>query len=523
MKKLFLLITSLLLVGSFLVACDFPFYPGNDKEPSAYPCFVDGASVSSAPEKGNYVVYVKPSNDKLWAAWDYENWCIKGESDTLTYSVYFFTVDKLFASVDELKASTEITNGTKVGVKSYYADLGKGAGIYEIINEKSTEAGTLTLEGTSLFAKVLPFEVEGEKIVTVDQFGTYGDGEKDDYRKINAALKYTNSTVVEFESKVYLQKNTVTLTRNNVRINAKGAELHNSYKTGTVNNDFLVDGSIDKRVENVIIENLTLRCTETNGKGSLYNNADHFQFEARYTKNITVRNCKFIAPEPPKGIQTDLHITSVSLRHGIDTLFENNTIENFCASDSYSGGLWIWSDPNFQTISKNITVRNNYIEKTSHDEVLAFFMGEFDNVVVDNNTILTHDEPIGGASAHAIGFGVWDVATTIKNVVFSNNTVDVVCKNDMMMFSNVENIEIFGNDIIARNNSKSEPIQYGVFRVTFKEDNYKAAGIPNPTQSNVNIYNNKITVYNTKEVPMYDPSCGDGFNFHNNEFTCIVE
>ena len=523
MKKLLLLIISLLLVASLFVACDNPVDDGNgDGGQSTNLYFVDGASVSSAPEKGNFVAYVKPSNDALWAAWDYDSWSIKNENASLTYSVYFFTVDKLFASVDELKASTELTEGMKAGVKSYYAGLGKGAAIYQVRSNKSTDTGGQTLEGSSLFAKLIPFSVNGETIVTVDQFGTYGDGEKDDYRKINAALRFTDATVVEFESNVYLQKNTVTLSRSNVRVNAKGAELHNSYKTGVVNFDFLVDGKIDKRVENVIVENLTLLCTETNGKGSLYNSADHFQFEAKYTKNFTLRNCKFIAPEY-QNLKTDLHITSVSLRHGIDTLVEGNTIENFCGSDSFSGGLWIWSDPEFKTISKNITIRNNYIEKTSHDEVFAFFMGEFDNVVVENNTILTHDEPIGAASAHAIGFGVWDVATTIKNVVFANNTVDVVCKNDLMMFSNVENIEIYGNNITARNNSKSEPIQYGVFRVTFLENNYEAAGIPNPKQSNVHIYNNKITVYNTKEVPMYDSSCGDGFNFHDNEYSCIVE
>lgn len=516
-KLLFIIVIISLILGCLLISCDKQ--PNDQSEKDSY---LNGEAVSSPIEKGNFVVYVKPSNDAVWASWDYENWCVKDENSALDYSVYFFPVDKLFASVDELKDSTELTEGMKVGVKSYYAGLGKGAAIYEIVNEKSTEMGTQTLEGTSLFAKLLPFEVNGEKIVTVDQFGTYGNGENDDYRKLNIALKYKNATVVEFESKVYLHKNTVTLARSNVRVNAKGAELHNSYKSGTVNFDFLVDGSIDKRIENVIVENLTILCTETNGKGSLYNDRDHFQFEAQYTKNFTLRNCKFVVPEY-QNLKTDLHVTSVSLRHGIDTLVEGNTIENFCGSKAYSGGLWIWSDPEFKTISKNIIVRNNYIEKTSHDEVFAFFMGEFDNVIVENNTILTHDEPIGDASAHAIGFGVYDVPTTIKNVVFSNNTVDVVCKNDMMMFSNVENIEIFDNTIIARNNSKSEPITYGVFRVTFLEKNYTSAGIPDPKQTNVNIYNNKITVYNTKKVPLYDPSCGDGFNFHDNEFTCIVE
>ena len=184
--------------------------------------------------------------------------------------------------------------------------------------------------------------------------------------------------------------------------------------------------------------------------------------------------------------------------------------------------MWFSANANdFTKVSTNITVRNNYIEKTGHDETLAFFLGAFDGITVENNTIYTHDEPEGYASAHIVGFGVWDCPTTVKNATFTGNKIDAVTSRDIVMFSCVENIEIYDNEIVAYNNTVSEPIMYGVFRVTYIEENYTSAGVT-VTQTNVKIYDNKITVYNTNEIPLsYD--CGDGFTFTNNEYVCNVK
>ena len=502
-----LLVAALLVVSCGGNNANTPDTPDNPAQPTNTE-YVDGALASAPVEKGNYVVYVKPSDDSKWFAWDYDNWCIKDKNDALSYSVYFYTVDTLYNSVDEFKKA-DIAVGTRIGTKSYYAGSNRGAAIYEIIETKvsgSEKAG-------SAFAKIVPFTVNSDKIVTVDQFGTKADGSSDN-TKIQTAINYADANVVEFEAAVYMQRAPIKLDRGNVRINGKGAEIDNEYKTVT-NRDFAIneEGSKDARLENITVENLKLNCTEDTGAGALYNNADHYQFEARYTKNLVIRNCEFLVPEYT-NTESHRHITSVSLRCGIDTLFENNKIVNYSFSDSYSGGLWFWSNAkDFSDVSTGLTVRNNYIEKCSHDEVLAFFNGAFDGILVENNTITTHDEPIGEVSPHAIGFGVNNVISSVKNAVFRNNKVDVVCRNDVMMFSLVENIEIYDNEIIARHNSKNESITYGVFRVTFNES-YAQAGIT-VTQKNVKIYNNKVTVYNPTEKPLtFD--CNEGFDIHDN-------
>ena len=520
MKKSLLTILALIIAMLVLVACDGNSGAGNTDTTYNTTEYVNGVQATAPVEKGNYVVYVRPSDDSRWFAWDYENWSIKDADTSLEYSVYFFKVDALFDSVEALEAADSVTAGTLVGTKSYHAGLGRGAAIYEIIEKKPTEAGILEIDSLSLYARVYPFTVNDEKIITVDQFGTYGDGERADHGKINIAFKYADANVIEFESSVYMQENTITLNHGNVRIDGNGAEIHNSYPKSVVNRDFQIAGSsFDDRIENIILENLTVKCTESRGQGTLYNERDHFQLDSNYTKNLTIKNCKFLVPEHvPES--SDIHVTSVSLHNGINTIFENNTVINLSKSTAYSGGVWFWSDyNNFNHVSENLVVRNNYIEKSSHDEVLAFFHGAFNNITVENNEILTYDEPNDHASAHAIGFGVFDVPTTVKNVTFSNNSVDIVCNRDIFIFSDVENIKIFDNELIARNNTSSEPIMYGVFRVAFDEKNYDSAGI-SPSQKNVEIYNNTVKVYNPTEVPM-NYNCNEGFDFHDNTFEYI--
>ena len=479
--------------------------------------YVDGVEAPAFVKKGNYVVYVKSSDDSRWFAWDYENWEIKTPDEALEYSVYFFKVDRLFESVEDLENANDLTLNMLVGTKSYYATLGRGAAIYEIVAEKPSTSGSIKLD--SLYAGLRPFEVNGEKIITVDQFGTYGDGETADQRRINKAFEFV-ADVIEFESSVYMQENTITLNHGDVRLNGKGAEIRNRYEKAVVNIDFQITGSsFDARIENIVIENLTLKCTESRGQGALYNERDHFQLDSNYTKNLTIQNCKFLVPEHVSE-SSELHVTSVSLHNGINTLFENNTVINLSKSTAYSGGVWFWSDnDNLDHVSENLVVRNNYIEKSSHDEVLAFFHGTFNNITVENNEIFTYDEPSDHASAHAIGFGVFDVPTTVKNVTFSNNSVDVVCNRDIFIFSDVENIKIFDNELIARNNTSSEPIMYGVFRVAFDKKNYDSAGI-SPSQNNIEIYGNTVKVYNPTEVPM-NYNCNEGFDFHDNTFEYI--
>lgn len=516
--KLMILFLCLVFVTVSLFSCG-----GNGSQqtttqpPAQYNYIVDGNPTSSAPD-GNYVVYARHTEDEsVWLKWDYSAKKIANEDiDAAKVNVYMYNVGKLYSSVEEMVADTTLTANTRVGTTSYYASVGRGAAIYDIVETASAKEITIELSN-GLLAKLVPFTVGEEKVITVDMVGAHGDGETSDNLIIDQALNYRYHTTLEFESECYMQTASIRLQRGDIKVNGKGASIHNRYESGIVEGDFSVSGRENKYIENIVFCHLEFNCTEDDGKGALHNNAGHGQFSSTYTKNLHIYECRFVnyITDPLR------QVGAVSIHNYIDVIFENNTIINLSGARQHSGGLWFWSDgDDFSRVSQNAIVRNNYIEKTGHDETLAFFMGAFDGILVENNTIYTHDEPDGYASAHAIGFGVWDCPTTVKNAVFRNNKVDVVSNKDAMMFSCVENIAIYDNEITLRQNA-SEPVANGVFRVTYHPENYTAAGITSVTQTNVEIYNNKITVYNSVEIPIAHDSCRS-FNVHDNEYTCNI-
>ena len=514
MKKIFSIILILILAALALVACNGQ-QPSSSTEnsDSNVTYYVNGETTTASPDKGNYVVYATlPDDASKWVSWDYDNWCVKNADATTKYSVYFFSVDKLFASAEALEAATDLTAGMKVGISSYHEGVGRGASIYEIVTTEPEHRGKIEIEGSGAFASLIPFDVNGEKIITVDQFGAYGDGIKGDENRINRAFEYPNATVIEFESTTYLQKNGIVLNHGNVYINGKGATISNEYRA--VNNiDFLIAGTIDNYLQNIKVEYLTLNCTEETGEGALSHQKDHNQLDAKYINGLTIKYCSFLVPYYEDVL--DRHVTSVCIRTSDNTVFENNTIKNLCGTTAYSGGLWFWGEElggGKYTASNNISIKNNYIEKSSHDETFAFFMGDFNDVVIQNNTIYSHDEPIGDASAHAIGFGVHAIYTTMRNVDFSGNKVDVVAWADAIVMANIEGMKIYDNEINLRFNSPDQRILYGVFRVA-------EPGLR--TQTDVEIYNNTVKAYNTVNIPL-TYSCDTGFNVHDNDYECII-
>ena len=449
--------------------------------------YVDGVKQSTAPAKGKYVVYVMSFEGITDNSWNYNSWSLN-KSDKKEYNIYFYSVSELYDSYEEMKNFSQ--SGAKVGTKSYYKNVGRGGAVYM---------------ATGSSPILIPFSVGADMIVTVDMFGACADGTYDDSLAINKAFAYSDANVIMFEGKNYLQKNAIRLSRSNVTINGNGANIQNSYSY-VVNYDFLISSS-----SNVTVENLTLTCTESKGEGALYNFADHIQLYGTNAYNITIRKCSFIVPGV-KGVEKQ--VDSVWFQGGIsDITIEECTIKNFSWSNKCSGGIWISAGVG-QT-ARNINILNNYIEKSSHDEALAFFMGTICNIIVEGNTIYTHDEPIGNPSAHAVGFGVWDVETTILNAIFRKNKLDVVATKDVMMFSDVDGIKVYDNEIILRNNSGSDSVEYAVFRVTSR---YTAF------QNDVEIYDNDIKIeitYGILESLVYD--LGSGFNIHDNTFTVNVK
>ena len=530
MKKTILLFLVAVLTVFALASCNGDnTNKTSDNKTAAIKTYIVNGSVASEPvQKGNYVVYATLTDDNSkWISWDYENWCIKNVDDSLNYTVYFFSVDKLFSSAEELEAAQDISVGMTVGISSYHAGVGRGAGIYTVVEEKPSHQGRLEIEASSLFAELKPFEVNGEKIITVDQFGAYGDGEKADENKINRAFKFPNIDVIEFESSVYMQENTISLNHGDVRINGKGAEIHNRYDRIVVNQDLAISGSsADNVIENIILENLTLKCTEDTGKGALYNQADHIQLAASNVHFITVRNCSMLVPQ---NDNTDpLQVASTWMTGAIsDIVFENNFLQNF--SDSgMGGGLW-FSAGSGEYGCKNLIVRNNHVEKNSCDEVFALFFGDFENVIVENNYFYTHSHVYPDRmSENGIGFGAWAIETHCKNVKFSGNEVRMSVRYTPFIFSQAESVEISNNKIYLTTNFGDQPdvqdttiIEKAIFRLP----EYNKYSV-----TNSKIFGNYIEVncgeytQNGYNLNALTEGMSDSVEYYDNEYVlnCIV-
>ena len=389
MKKIISLALVVILALSALVSCtggsvSTTTTTQNPASSANIKYFLDGASAESVA-KGNYVVYVYAKSDtSKWVAWDYEAWTVKDAASDVEYTAYMFSVDSLYNSAEELEAATGLTPGMKVGTKSYHAGKGRGAALYTVVESKPSTTGWVKISGSSAYAELKPFDVDGEKVVTVDQFGAYGDGDKGDHVKISSAINFPTATLVEFESDAYMQTATIRLSRGNIKVNGKGAEIRNRYETHVVNDDFIIAPYTDDIIENIILENLTLKCTEDTGAGALYNKADHVQLRVSKTHHITVRDCSMLVPQNHNT--EPLQVASVWMSENIsDILFENNYLQNF--SDSgMGGGLW-FSASSGTAGCKNLIVRGNHVEKNSCDEVFALFFGDFEDVLIENNCL----------------------------------------------------------------------------------------------------------------------------------------
>ncbi len=470
-----------------------------DPVPDNYPYYVDGVQAENVPEFGNYVVYGYSIESGKRIAWDYDAWEIKNEPEE-EYELHFFSVSQYYRSFAGLQAEgASLELGDVVGVLSYYKGSGRGGAVYEI-----AKSGEVSL-GNGKYARLVPFEIGDDKIISVDMFGAHADGSSDDVFAIKAAFAYGGCTVIEFEGENYLQKSTIELSRKDITVNGNGAVISNEYDNGNV---YSVDFSVIN-CENLTLKNLTLFCSETSGKGVLFSSNDHMQLRVRYSDYIVLDGLEVICPD---NSGADRHVTSIWLNKGInDITIKNCTIQNFSKS-SVGGGIWV-SAQSGET-AKNINIIDNHIEKSSHDEVLAFFVGGFDGILVEGNYIYTHDEPLGDPSSHAIGFGVADSSSLVKNAVFKDNVVDVVSEKDAFVFSSVDGLEIYDNFITLRNNSLDEKVEYGVFRIT--DDAVKTT-----TQKNIKIYDNDIVIYNTLNgtIKSLLYNTGAGFEVYGNLFT----
>lgn len=476
--------------------------PASDPEPE-FCYYEDGVKKDSIPSGDDYIVYIRSEDNSEWVSWNYTEHKVENAEAGKKYNVYFFKVDRIFDSIEDLEAATDLAEGMKVGVLSYYKGEDRGTSLYKI-SKKAISKHRIWINKKTLIASLTPFEADGETIVTVDMFGTAADGKSPDQEQIINAFRFGASTV-EFEGEEYLQTDCIVLSNGNITINGKGANIKNSYKNGVVNDDFRISGENPLNpIHNVVIENLTLTCSESRGEGALYNAADHVQLRGGNVHYATVRNCNFYVPEVD-GVKKQ--VDSIWFQGGIsDIVIEGCNIVNH-SNSVLGGGIWLSaSDASVGYKCENVIIRNNYVEKNSCDEVLALFMGDFEDVLIENNTFISQNHVYPKMFAdNGIGIGVWNIETHCKNIRFIGNTVKLSLKGTAFIFSDADELEFADNKIYVTTNfgdfeDFEDPniINHAIFRLPETDKGYKV--------SNCNVHDNYIEVNCSEYVG------SDGYN-----------
>ena len=90
-------------------------------------------------------------------------------------------------------------------------------------------------------------------------------------------------------------------------------------------------------------------------------------------------------------------------------------------------------------------MKDNYIEKSCHDETIAVFgKGVVDGVIIENNTINFDDTNVEIRSNPVMNYGLG--SNKIKNIKLLNNKIKIIANAGFLEINNTDNFLISGND-----------------------------------------------------------------------------
>lgn len=363
--------------------------------------------------------------------------------------------DKIYPNVAIMKADTGLTEGKLVQTEGYWGKEYSGGAYYDIVSSTSLEVdeGKCIQLYNGLYAELHPIN----NTVTVNQFGAYGNGENDDSGAIQLALNagYEN---VNFEKAEYKINHDIDIKNNDLYIFGNDATIF--YDDEIVfRDDFIIRiaGTTSEKINNITIDNLKFESRDT----GISNKAIRF-VKVFNAENIELTNCDFFTPE--------IENNSTRIVTGIDcrVYYKNITINNcnikIYTNGSAGGGIWLRGG---NEGTENVKIYNNYIEKTSHDELIAIFgKGMVKNISIDNNTLINSNYKklsIENFSHPVFSVGLDDCL--VENVEFSNNQLEIDTGGPTISwYDKVKNFYVSNNNIninFAKSNSSFGCTSFG--------------------------------------------------------------
>ena len=389
---------------------------------------------------------------------------VADENKVISIEKFKLDVDKTYPNVASMKADTELTDGQLVQTESYWDKQYGGSAYYNIVSitRLTVDEGKCIQLDNGLYAELHPIN----DTVTVNQFGAYGDGNHNDAGAIQLALNagYGNAM---FENERYKYDTIIKINTSNLAIIGNDATLflseqieYSSYA------QVYIAGTKTNHIQNIMITNLKFE----NGNVKIKDDSKSCQVVGDYCDNINISECTFNIYEISENSSRKL--TNLWFR----TEWENITIQNcefINLTNSNVGGSIFLSDQTTSDnyISKNTIIKNNYIEKSCHDESIAIWNGNIDNIIIDSNTFKLDDGKVENPSYMNFTFG--QTGGKVSNIKFMNNEVDskyagiftyiagdngsnnIFIQNNKLKYEQ-ENLNY--NNAFIQNNSKTENV-----------------------------------------------------------------
>lgn len=390
-----------------------------------------------------------------------------------------------FDTVADMKAATNLINGSDARTLGYYSVNDGGGALYHITNSESLTDYQEELN-SGLYANII---IENE--MNVKQFGAKGDAETDDTDSINTALNYCNNVIIP--------SGTFMVKAHNGNIITEYPNLNGSIVLND-NNHLKIEGTIQcitndfyyYQVINIIGDNVTIeggniygdKLTHTGSAESEYG----YCVDILSAKNITIKNCNiaygwgdciaissFTSNDPDYNCK-DVNIENCKLhdsrRQGISIIAANNITVNNCEIYNISGiapqnGIDIESNYADDNPVKNVLINNCNIHDTTGASITTTAKAEnvsitnsniyktfnvngknivYDNCVIDNiangstdHTLLNNTIIKGEISVYNGGKVKLNNCKTYERFTSDNNSEEIIINNSELNYVNSPN------------------------------------------------------------------------------------
>ena len=353
------------------------------------------------------------------------------ENEIVNIEKFNLNVDKIFSSVDDMKAAQDLENGELVKTEGYYDKKHGGSAYYDIVDstELDIDNSICIALNNGKYAKIHAIN----DTITVNQFGAYGDGIHDDSSAIKKAIN-SNFSNISFESEKYKINSRIDINTDNKYLIGNGSEIFYDDDFDFVD-DFIVGVF---KTNNQIINNVSIDGLKIINKNSTRTD-EHLMLKIINAENIDVTNCKIEATTDENN--KNRRVTNMDLR----TYWKNINIDGCELINTTlapaGGTIWIRAGKDG---TGNLNFTNNKIKKSSHDETIGIFgAGTVKNVKILNNTIDFDDTNVEKKSNPVMCFGLQ--STQVENVEFSGNNVKAIAGGAFMLLDKVSNMEISNN------------------------------------------------------------------------------